>query len=414
MNFLYPYPDRKRMRKHFYLPTDKIYLCGNSLGPQPRAAIDQVGEELHNWRHRAVEGWWGGSQGGWLGYQRRVQDDLAAIVGAQPEEVTVANALTVNLHLLLVSFFRPTGQRRKVIMEAGAFPSDQHAIISQLKFRGLSPETDLIEVGPREGKLTIATEDIVAAIHEAGDELALVLWSGVHYYTGQFFDLKTIAEAGHAVGATVGFDLAHAAGNVPLRLHDWGVDFAVWCSYKYLNAGPGAPGGLYVHERHAADENLPRFAGWWGHRESDRFQMRRDFKPEQGAAGWQVSTIPVLGLAPLVVSLPLFAEAGGMAALRARSLVLTARLYELLSAIEGLTIITPADPAARGAQLSVYVPGHRPQLEAQLSAAGLVVDYREDNLRGSDGGVLRLAPAPLYTTEEEVAQAVAILSRILQ
>lgn len=403
------------MRENFYLPSEKIYLCGNSLGPQPKAVVEQVGVELHSWRKRGVEGWWEGDteEGGWLGYHRRAESGLAAIVGASAEEVTIANALTVNLHLMLVSFFRPAGKRCKIVMEAGAFPSDQHAIISQLKFHGLDPETDLTEVGPRDGEYHIRTEDIVAAIHDAGDELALVLWSGVHYYTGQFFELKAIAEAGHAVGAKVGFDLAHAVGNVPLKLHDWGSDFAVWCSYKYLNGGPGAPGGMFVHERHAEDETLPRFAGWWGHRESDRFQMRRAFRPEHGAAGWQISTVPVLGMAPLLAALPLFKEAGGMTALRERSLALTGRLHARLSRIAGLTIITPDDPAQRGAQLSVYVPGHRPELEQTLSAAGLVVDYREDNLGGTDGGVLRLAPAPLYTTEEEVERAADILEEML-
>ena len=403
------------LRDQFYLPSEKIYLCGNSLGPQPRKVIEQLGAELHSWRKRAVEGWWQGDEaaGGWLGYHRRAESHLAEIVGAKPVEVTIANALTVNLHLLLVSFFRPTATRRKVIMEAGAFPSDQHAIISQLKYHGLDPETDLIEVGPKEGAYTIATEDIVAAIEAAGEELALVLWTGVHYYTGQFFDLEAIARAGKAVGAAVGFDLAHAVGNVPLHLHEWAPDFAVWCSYKYLNGGPGAPGGMFVHERHAEDETLPRFAGWWGHRESDRFQMRKTFRPEHGAAGWQISTVPVLGMAPLLASLPLFAQAGGMAALRMRSLQLTNRLYERLQALPELTIITPGDPAQRGAQLSVYVPGHRPELEQQLSEAGLVVDYREDNLGGSVGGVLRLAPAPLYATEQEVEKAVDILAEVL-
>lgn len=400
-------------REKFNLPENKIYLCGNSLGPQPKAAVAQLEVELNTWKERAVEGWWGGPNGGWLGYAKRAQNDLAAIVGAQPEEVTVANALTVNLHLLMVSFFRPHGKRRKIIMEAGAFPSDQHAIISQLKFHGLDPAENLIEVAPREEEWTIRTEDIISAIEETGDELALVLWSGVHYYTGQFFPIKKIADAGAAAGAKVGIDLAHAVGNVPLNLHSWGVDFAVWCSYKYLNGGPGAPGGLFVHERHAEDEELPRFAGWWGHRVSDRFQMRREFRPERGAAGWEISTAPVLGMAPLLASLPIFREAGGMAALRKRSTHLTGQLYTLLADLPGGQILTPSDPEKRGAQLSIYLPGHRPELESSLSEAGLIVDYREDNLRGSAGGVLRLAPAPLYTQEDEVATAVLRLKEIV-
>ncbi len=400
-------------RDRFHLPPDKIYLCGNSLGPQPKAAAAQVAIEMQSWRERAVEGWWGGPEGGWLGYADRTQAGLASIVGAEPEEVTVANALTVNLHLLLVSFFRPRGRRRKIVMEAGAFPSDQHAVISQLKFHGLDPRECLIEVAPREGEWLIRAEDITEAIHRAGDELALVLWSGVHYYTGQFFALEKIAQAGREVGAKVGFDLAHAVGNVPLRLHDWGADFAVWCSYKYLNGGPGAPGGLFVHDRHAEDESLPRFAGWWGHRREDRFQMRREFKPERGAAGWEVSTVPVLGLAPLLASLSLFEDAGAMIGIKEQSSHLTTKLYGLLEEIPGLEILTGKRNDERGAQLSAYLPGHRPELERQLSGNGLIIDYREDNLRGSAGGVLRLAPAPLYTTEEEVARAAHIIERTL-
>lgn len=405
-------------REHFHLPVGPngaplLYFCGNSLGLQPKGARARLEAELSSWQQRGVEGWWEGEDGGWLGYHRRLQDGLSLIVGARPAEVVAANALTVNLHLLMVSFFRPAGRRCKIIMESGAFPSDQHAVHAQLRFHGLDPAEDLLEVHPREGEAMIRTEDILDAIAEAGDALALVLWSGVQYYTGQFFDLGRIAAAGREVGATIGFDLAHAAGNVPLELHDWDCDFAVWCNYKYLNGGPGAPGGLFVHERHAEDESLPRFAGWWGHRESDRFAMKPAFHPEYGAAGWQVSTAPVLGLAPLEASLPLFAEAGGMAALRAKSLELTAALYDVLSAVKALRLITGPDPDQRGAQLSAYLPGHRPELEKQLSAAGLICDYRQDNLDGSGGGVLRLAPAPLYNTLEEVGQLPELLDRVL-
>ncbi len=405
-------------REQFHLPRGAdgaplLYFCGNSLGLQPKGVRARLDAELDSWQHRGVEGWWEGEQGGWLGYHRRLQDGLAAIVGARPAEVVAANALTVNLHLLMVSFFRPAGRRCKIIMESGAFPSDQHAVHAQLRFHGLDPATDLIEVHPRGGESMIDTADILDAITEAGDTLALVLWSGVQYYTGQFFDLGRIAAAGRAVGATVGFDLAHAAGNVPLRLHDWDCDFAVWCNYKYLNGGPGAPGGLFVHERHAEDERLPRFAGWWGHRERDRFAMKPAFHPEYGAAGWQVSTVPVLALAPLEASLPLFAEVGGMEAVREKSVELTTALYAGLSAIPALRLLTGRDPAQRGAQLSAYLSGHRPELEKQLSAAGLICDYRQDNLDGSGGGVLRLAPAPLYNTREEVNQIPALLARVL-
>ncbi|WP_420457987.1 kynureninase [Neolewinella sp.] len=406
------------LRDHFHLPLDEngnplIYFCGNSLGLQPRAAAEQLQRDLTSWQQRGVEGWWEGPEGGWLGYHRRLQEALADIVGAQVAEVVATNALTVNLHLLMVSFFRPAGRRCKILMESGAFPSDQHAVHAQLRFHGLDPAECLIEVRPREGEAMIATEDIVAAIEAAGDTLALVLWTGVQYYSGQFFDLGRIAAAGRAVGARVGFDLAHAIGNVPLELHRWGCDFAVWCNYKYLNGGPGAPGGLFVHERHAEDESLPRFAGWWGHRESDRFAMRPEFRPEYGAAGWQVSTVPVLGLAPLLAGLPLFARAGGMQALRDRSIELTAALYEQLQYVPGVRLLTGADPAQRGAQLSVYVPGQRPELERQLSERGLVCDYRQDNLDGSGGGVLRLAPAPLYNTLEEVMRVGELLAEVL-
>ena len=406
------------LRHEFHLPVGPdgqpaIYFCGNSLGLQPKAASDRIERELSLWRERGVEGWWGGQDGGWLSYHQRLQDDLSAIVGARSEEVVACNALTVNLHLLMVSFFRPAGRRRKIIMESGAFPSDQHAVRAQLAYHGLDVAENLIEVAPRRGEAAILTVDIVEAIEKAGDELALVLWSGVQYYTGQFFDLPAIADAGRRVGAAVGFDLAHAAGNVPLQLHDWDCDFAVWCNYKYLNGGPGAPGGLFVHERHAEDDTLPRLAGWWGHRESDRFQMKPDFVPERGAAGWQVSTAPVLGLAPLMASLPLFNRAGGMEALRRQSTLLTDQLRANLDAIPGLRILTPKDPNARGAQISVYLPGHQPDLEERLSRRGLIIDYRQDNLDGSGGGVLRLAPAPLYNTLEEVDRVGELLRSVI-
>ncbi|WP_116107003.1 kynureninase [Lewinella sp. IMCC34191] len=406
------------LRNEFHLPAGPngepaVYFCGNSLGLQPKGVADQLDRELRLWKERGVEGWWGGDEGGWLSYHRRLQEDLSAIVGAEPAEVVACNALTVNLHLLMASFFRPTERRKKIIMESGAFPSDQHAVRAQLQFHGLDVADNLIEVAPRSGEATIRTEDIVTAIEEAGDELALVLWSGVQYYTGQYFDLEAITDAGRRVGARVGIDLAHAVGNVPLQLHAWQCDFAVWCNYKYLNGGPGAPGGLFVHERHAADEQLPRLAGWWGHRQSDRFDMKPEFKPEYGAAGWQVSTAPVLGLAPLMASLPLFARAGGMEAVRQQSELLTGELYRILDALPGIRILTPATAADRGAQISVYLPGHRPDLEKRLSERGLICDYRQDNLDGSGGGVLRLAPAPLYNTLAEVTRVGELLGSVI-
>ena len=406
------------LRNEFHLPLGPdgqpaIYFCGNSLGLQPKGVEEQLKRELRLWKERGVEGWWGGNEGGWLSYHQRLQRDLAMIVGAQAEEVVACNALTVNLHLLMASFFQPAGRRCKIIMESGAFPSDQHAVRAQLRFHGLDVGKNLIEVAPREGTSVIATEDIVGAIERAGDELALVLWSGVQYYTGQFFDLPRIAEAGRAVGARVGFDLAHAAGNVPLQLHESGCDFAVWCNYKYLNGGPGAPGGLFVHERHRNDARLPRLAGWWGHRESDRFEMKPDFIPAPGAAGWQVSTAPVLGLAPLMASLPLFTRAGGMEALRKQSDLLTGQLYDNLKTLPNIRILTPDRPADRGAQISVYVAGHQPDLESRLSKQGLICDYRQDNLDGSSGGVLRLAPVPLYNTLQEVNRVSELLHSVI-
>lgn len=407
------------LRDHFHIPTDasgaeSIYLCGNSLGLLPKGAGPRVEAELERWRYHGVRGWWGDDpEQAWLNYHERLQAPLAAIVGARPEEVVTANALTVNLHLLMVSFFQPRGKRRKIILERGAFPSDQHAVIAQLRFHGLDPEVDLVEVAPRPGEIVLRTEDIVAAIHEVGDELALVLWSGVQYYTGQFFALAPIVTAGHAVGAKVGLDLAHAVGNVPLKLHDWNCDFAAWCSYKYLNGGPGAPGGLFVHERYAEQDSLPRFAGWWGHRVEDRFAMAKEFRPALGAAGWQVSTVPVLGMAPLVASMPLFGAAGGISALRTRSLELTGKLLELLAALPGLRVLTPQAEAERGAQLSVFVPGEQPELEERLYAQGLICDYRHDNLYGGAGGVLRLAPAPLYNTAKELERVPGLLAEVL-
>ncbi|MBL7807808.1 MAG: kynureninase [Saprospiraceae bacterium] len=376
---------------------DVLYLCGNSLGLQPKSVRAALLQELDQWAEHGVEGHFRGNLP-WMHYHKFLKEQSARLVGAHPHEVVVMNTLTVNLHLMMTSFYRPTAQRYKIMMEAGAFPSDQYAMESQVRWHGLDPETAIVEIAPREGEETLRTEDILASIEQHGDTLALVMFGGVNYYTGQFYELETIARAGHAVGAMVGFDLAHAAGNLPLRLHDWGPDFAVWCSYKYLNSGPGGPSGAFVHERHANNPDLPRFAGWWGHDEKERFQMRKGFKPMYGADGWQLSNAQILAFAAHKASLDLF-DAAGMDNLRAKSVKMTAFLEQiLLQANEGknlFKIITPADPAQRGCQLSLLTDHRGKALFDYLSDNGIMADWREPN-------VIRFAPVPMYTSFEDV------------
>jgi len=330
------------------------------------------------------------------------------LVGAKPSEVVAMNHLTVNLHLMMVSFYQPTASRYKIIAEAGAFSSDQYAFESQIKFHGLHPDKALIEISPREGEAHLRTEDIVSCINQHGNEVALVLLSGVQYYTGQFFNIKKITEAGHRVGAIVGFDLAHAIGNVPLTLHKDGVDFAVWCSYKYLNAGPGAVAGAFVHERHATS-NLPRFAGWWGHTEKVRFQMKKGFVPMPGVDGWQLSNFPVMLGAPLLASLEIFREAG-IKNLRTKSISLTGFMEHLLLQIEGaekmFTILTPKNPKERGCQLSIFMKQDGKKVFNALTKAGVIADWREPN-------VIRVAPVPLYNTFEDVYSFCQIFKKAL-
>lgn len=301
-----------------------LYFCGNSLGLQPLAVRDALNAELDQWAEHAVEGHFRGEKP-WMYYHKFLTEATANLVGALPHEVVVMNTLSVNLHLMMVSFYRPSGKRYKIIMEAGAFPSDQYAVESQVRFHGYDPSEAIVEVTPREGEETLRTSDILDTINRHGEETALVLFSGVQYYTGQYFDLESITEAAHRAGACVGFDLAHAAGNLPLQLHEWGPDFAVWCSYKYLNSGPGGPSGVFVHERHASSPSLPRFAGWWGHDEDARFNMEKGFKPMFGAAGWQLSNAQIFSFAAHLASLELFEEAT-MHKLREKSLVMTAYL----------------------------------------------------------------------------------------
>lgn len=384
----------RRFRDEFLIPRhgdgEQTYFVGNSLGLQPRGARARVEEVLDKWANEAVEGHFTGNAQ-WMDYHRLAREPLARVVGAQPDEVVAMNSLTANLHFMLVSFYRPTRERPAILMEAGAFPSDRHALESQVRFHGFDPASDLIELQPGEDGL-FSMQAIERAIAEHGHRLALVLWPGVQYRTGQAFDLAEIVRLGHAQGAVVGFDLAHAAGNLPLQLHDCGADFAVWCHYKYMNSGPGAVAGCFVHERHARTDR-PRFAGWWGHDAGTRFRMGPEFAPTPGADGWQLSNPPILGLAPLLASLELFDRAG-MAALRAKSEALTGYLETLIRArlADTLEIVTPRESARRGAQLSLRVVGGRQRGRAlfeALAAAGVLGDWREPD-------VIRISPAPLY------------------
>jgi kynureninase len=393
------------LRAQFLIPRHdgqpQAYFCGNSLGLQPVGVRAALLQELDDWAELGVEAHFRGKQP-WMPYHESVRDQLAAVVGAQPLEVVAMNSLTANLHLLMVSFYRPTRERPAILIEAGAFPSDRHAVASQLRFHGFDPATDLIELAPDEDAGTVSMAALERTLAEHGRRIALVLWPGVQYRTGQAFDLGEITRLAHAQGCTVGFDLAHAAGNLPLQLHDSGADFAAWCSYKYLNAGPGAVAGAFVHARHAHAE-LPRFAGWWGHDPATRFRMGPEFVPSAGADGWQLSNPPILALAPLRVSLELFAQAG-MAALREKSERLTGYLESLIHAhcAEVLTVVTPAEPARRGCQLSLRVAGGRERGRAlfeHLAAQGIIGDWREPD-------VIRISPVPLYSTYADVSRFV--------
>jgi len=391
----------RAFRDEFLIPrhggSEQAYFCGNSLGLQPRGARAHVEEVLDKWATEAVEGHFTG-QAQWMPYHELVRDPLAEVVGALPSEVVAMNSLTANLHLMMVSFYQPTIERTAILVEAGAFPSDRYAVESQLKYRGLPPEHTLIELEPDNADGTFSMEAIERAIRENGKRLALVLWPGVQYRTGQAFDIAEIARIAHEVGAIAGFDLAHAVGNLPLRLHDSGADFAVWCHYKYMNSGPGAVAGCFVHERHARTQR-PRFAGWWGHEQDTRFRMGPEFVPTPGADGWQLSNPPILGLAPLRASLELFARAG-MPALRAKSERLTGYLETMIDARlrDVLQIVTPRDPVRRGCQLSLRVVGGRERGRALfefLGTQGIVGDWREPD-------VIRISPAPLYNTHADV------------
>ncbi|MCG3173022.1 MAG: Kynureninase [Myxococcota bacterium] len=391
-----------RFRREFLIPEGAggqpaVYFCGNSLGLQPRNARRLIEEELDAWARLAVEGHFHAVRP-WYSYHELFTESGARLVGARPGEVVMMNGLTANLHLMLASFYRPAGGRTKILMEGSAFPSDTYALQSRLKLLNLDPAQHLIVLHPRGGEENLRTDDILAAIEQHGRELALVMFSGVHYYTGEYFDLPRIIEAAHRAGAFAGFDLAHAAGNLPLELHGWNADFAVWCSYKYLNAGPGAVAGCFVHERHGKDPSIPRMAGWWGNDPSTRFRMHlnAEFVPQPGAAGWQLSNPPILALAPLLASLEIFDQAG-MAALRAKSLQLTGYLESLLdqSPPGRVRSLTPRDPERRGCQLSLCFERGGRELHQALTQAGCICDYREP-------GVIRVAPVPLYNSFHDV------------
>jgi kynureninase len=404
--------DLGRFRSEFEIPrrsdgSEVIYLCGNSLGLQPRRTREYVDAELDAWAELGVEGHFSGEHP-WYSYHEPLSAPMARVVGALPEEVVVMNALTVNLHLLMVSFYRPTADRFRILIEAGAFPSDRYAVASQARFHGYAPEDAVLEIAPRDGESLLRTEDIEALLSERGDEIALVLLGGVNYYSGQALDLEAITEAGHRAGCVVGFDLAHAAGNLDMELHDWDVDFAAWCTYKYLNAGPGAVAACFVHDRFAERPDLPRFAGWWGNDPQTRFEMPEDFAPQPGAAGWQLSNAPVLPMAALRASLELFDEAG-IGALRERAVRLTEYLLELVDLTvpsDRFEILTPTHPDRRGAQISIRVDHGARALHQALTDAGVVCDYREPD-------VIRVATAPLYNTFVDVWEFSRVLRDVL-
>ncbi|MAT90799.1 MAG: kynureninase [Flavobacteriaceae bacterium] len=382
-----------------------LYFCGNSLGLQPKKTQEYLSQELEDWATYGVEGHTD-ARHPWMPYHEFLTEQMAQIVGAKPEEVIIMNTLSVNLHLMMVSFYQPTAERYKIIIERDAFPSDKYAVESQLQFHGFSPENGLILWEPREGEELCRFEDLESILKEKGHEVALLLIGSTNYYSGQSFPLAEITELGHQHGAKVGFDLAHGAGNIQPSLHEVGADFAVWCTYKYLNSGPGSLGGCFIHERHLDNTGLPRFSGWWGHDKATRFNMRHDFKPIPTAEGWQLSNPPILSMAAIRASLDIFAEAG-MEALRKKSIQLTGYLEFLLESLQDpkINLITPKNPKERGCQLSIQVKDADKKLHEQLTKAGVISDWREPD-------VIRVAPTPLYNSFEDVYEFVNRLKRI--
>ncbi len=396
-----------RFRDRFLLPegpdgAPAVYLAGQSLGLQPRTVRAAIEAELDAWERLGIDGHFAPGRP-WFTFDDPLREPMARIVGARRSEVAILNSLTVNIHLLLASFFRPVGRRRRILTDAPLFPSDRHALTSHLAQRGLDPATDLIAVGPRTGESTVRTSDLEAAIAEGAEDLALVFLDGVNFATGQLQEIERLTHAGHAAGAIVGWDLAHAAGNVELSLHNWDVDVAAWCTYKYLNGGPGSVGAIFVHDRHGQDPSVPRLAGWWGMDPKHRFDMEGAFVPDDGAAGWKASNPPILALAPMAASLAIFEEVG-MPALRTRSVALTGYLSSLLDELP-VEVITPRDPAARGSQLSLRFAGAESVLAA-LAARGVVADVRAPD-------IIRVAPVPLYNTYHDAWRFASLLREVI-
>lgn len=405
----------KHFRNKFHIPRihgkEVIYFTGNSLGLQPRSAKDYVNQELDDWAALGVEGHFN-AKNPWFPYHEIFPLQLSKIVGCLPEEVVVMNQLTVNVHLLMVTFYRPTKQRFRIICEARAFPSDQYALESQVRFHGFDPAEAIVEVEPRAGEHTIRTEDIIATISKYGNETALVFFGGVNYYSGQVFNMNAITEAAHKNGAFAGFDLAHAVGNVKLQLHDWKVDFACWCSYKYLNSGPGGVSGVYIHQQHASNPELPRFAGWWGYTKNTRFKMQKGFEAIPTAEGWQLSNAPVLSMAAHKAALDIFEEVG-MDALQKKSSSMTDYLLFVLDDINHkqhhkiVELITPREPNERGCQVSMLMRERGREIFDSLVAQGVIADWREPD-------VIRIAPVPLYNTFEEIYRFGNIINATLE
>ncbi len=404
----------RNYRDRFHFPSldtpELAYFSGHSLGLQPKAASAAVELELGEWAKYGVEGHFHATNP-WYSYHENLTPPMAKIVGAQASEVVCMNSLTTNIHLLFVSFYRPSRERYKIISEAKMFPSDRYLLETQAQFHGFDPDDAIVEIAPREGEWTIRDEDILAAIDANAEQLAMVFFGGVNYFTGQFFDLPALTKAAHAAGAVAGFDLAHAAGNVPLALHDWNIDFAAWCSYKYLNSGPGNVGAIFVHERHASSFDLPRFGGWWGHDKATRFQMNSGFRPMPGAEGWQLSNAPVLGMSVMKASIDIFAEVG-MAALREKSEKLTGYLEYTIELLAqefpdaSIGMITPRDPARRGSQISINIGGRERRLFEDMIAEGVIADFREPC-------IIRIAPAPLYNAFEDVFTFGKVMRKLL-
>lgn len=405
----------KSFKSKFYIPQhkqkDTVYFTGNSLGLQPKTTAGYIQQELNDWATLGVEGHFN-AKSPWMPYHEIFPKQLSKIVGAKEEEIVVMNQLTVNLHLLMVSFYRPTNKRYKIICEAKAFPSDQYAIESQIKFHGFNYEDSLIEISPRYGEHTINEEDILNAINENKDTVALVLFGGVNYYTGQLFNIKKITDAAHNIGAIAGFDLAHAAGNVELSLHSWNVDFACWCSYKYLNSGPGGVSGIFIHEKHIANKSLPRFAGWWGYTKETRFKMDKGFEPIPTAEGWQLSNAPILSMAAHKAALDIFEEAG-MERLHKKRKALSHFLFFILDEINTknaekiIEIITPRNEAERGCQISMLMLKNGKEIFSELMHQGVIADWREPN-------VIRIAAVPLYNTFEDIWKFGSIIDEIVR